>query len=258
MSQSANRSLLILIELGQGERSLDQLADEIGVHKSTVLRLLRTLEEQGFVRHDSAHRYRLGPRIFDLAHLAAEQRDVRSMAEPHLKTLSSACGQTVRLAALSGDDVVYVDRFDCRGDVRMYAVAGTSAPLHATAAAKVLVAALPETDRRRLAAGLTYTRFTATTITSPSRFLHELEQVRTHGFAVERAEHEPFVNAIAVPIRDRAGRVVAAASISVPVTRLPFEGVLSLRAQLTRHADAVSAEYGWVGRSQPVKGRLAQ
>lgn len=244
MSQTVTRALRLLAELGEGERSLDQLADLIGVHKTTVLRLLQSLEEERFVYRDAAYRYHLGAGLFALAGLALEQRGIRTVAAPHLRELNAATGQTVHLAAYEGGEVVYIDKYDSRHPVRMYSRVGLRAALHNTAVAKVLLADLPLGERRRVVETIEFTRHTARTITSPAALLAELETVAAQGWAQDHAEHESFINCVAAPVRDVTGRVVAAASISVPDVVLPYERVLELVPQLKATAAAISADAG--------------
>ncbi|MFI5529396.1 IclR family transcriptional regulator [Kitasatospora sp. NPDC051853] len=244
MSQTVTRALRLLAELGEGERSLDQLAELIGVHKTTVLRLLQSLEEERFVYRDAAYRYHLGAGLFALAGLALEQRGIRAVAAPHLRELNAATGQTVHLAAYEGGEVVYIDKYDSRHPVRMYSRVGLRAALHNTAVAKVLLADLPLAERRRVVETIEFTRHTPRTITDPAALLAELDVVAAQGWAQDHAEHESFINCVAAPVRDATGRVVAAASISVPDVVLPYERVLELVPQLRATAAAISADAG--------------
>ncbi|GGV29236.1 MULTISPECIES: IclR family transcriptional regulator [Kitasatospora] len=244
MSQTVTRALRLLAELGEGERSLDQLAELLGVHKTTALRLLQSLEEERFVYRDAAYRYHLGAGLFALSSLALEQRGVRRAAAPHLAALNSATGQTVHLAAYEGGEVVYIDKYDSRHPVRMYSRIGLRAALHCAAVAKVLLADLPVAERRRVVAGIDFTPYTANTLTTPEALLAELDTVAARGWAQDHAEHESFINCVAAPVRDATGRVVAAASISVPDVVLPYERVLELLPQLLATARAVSADCG--------------
>ena len=153
MSQSLSRALTILGELGEGAKSLEQLATRLDVHKSTVLRLLRTMESERFVRRDAGHRYMLGSRLFELANRALEQRDVRTVARPHLSALNSSTGQTIHLATYESGEAVYIDKFDAIQSVRMYSRVGRPAPLHCTAVGKVLVAGRPDRNGGRSPSG---------------------------------------------------------------------------------------------------------
>ncbi|WP_037577782.1 IclR family transcriptional regulator [Phaeacidiphilus oryzae] len=249
MSQSLVRALTILVRLGDRPYSLDELAAELGVHKTTVLRLLRDLEEERFVYRDDrdgAHRFHLGSRTFELAGAALEQREVRAIAAPHLAALNRSTGQTVHLGVMEGEDVLYLDKCEAReAPIRMYSRIGLRMPLHCTAIAKVLVADLPPAERRRIAEGIEYRRFTARTLTDAKAYLAELAKVAEQGWAMDDAEHESFITCVAAPIRDAAGGVVAAVSISVPDVLLPREQVLALLPELRETARAVSADCGY-------------
>lgn len=253
MSQSLTRALRILAELSEAPRGLDELAATLEVHKSTVLRLLRTLEADRLAYHDAAHRYHLGSGLFALSSRALEQRPVRAAAAPHLAALNRATGQTVHLAAYEGGDVVYVDKLDSRQPVRMYSRIGLVARPHCTAVGKVLLAGLPAAERRRVAAGLDYEPMTPNTLTTPAALLGELARVAEQGYAVDRAEHETFVNCVAAPVRDASGRVVAAVSISVPDVVLPYEQVMALLPGLLTATAAISADCGWTA-ADPKEG----
>lgn len=243
MSQSLARALQILSSLGEGERSLDQLASELDVHKTTVLRLLRTMEADRFVRRDESHRYRLGSRLFSLADAAREQHVVRAVAAPHLRQLNQRTGQTVHLAAWENGEVIYVDKLDSVRSVRMYSQVGVPAALHCTAVGKVLLAAQPKRQREALLASIDYHAFTPQTITDPDVLRDELDEVRAQGWAQDRAEHESFINCIGAPVADRDGRIVGAVSVSVPDVLLNYEQVLELLPDLLATTRAISADY---------------
>ena len=243
MSQSLGRALQILVSLGEGDRSLDQLATELDVHKTTVLRLLRTMEAERFVRRDEAHRYRLGSRLFALADASREQHVVRDVAAPHLRKLNQRTGQTVHLAAYENGQVIYIDKLDSVQSVRMYSQVGVPAALHSTAVGKVLLAAQPARQREALLATIEYHQFTPNTITGPDQLRDELDKVRAQGWSHDRAEHESFINCIGAPITERSGRVVGAVSISVPDVLLNYDQVLELLPDLLATTAAIGNDY---------------
>jgi DNA-binding IclR family transcriptional regulator len=249
VSQSLGRALQILIELGESPRSLDDLAVKLGVHKTTVLRLLRTLEEERFVYHDRGHRYHLGSRVFALAGSALDQREIRDVAAPHLSRLNQSTGQTVHLGVYEAGEVIYLDKYDSRHAIRMYSRVGLRMPLHCTAIAKVLLSDLPEIERRQVAEKIDYLRFTDNTITDPERLLAELTTVAERGYAVDDAEHETFMTCIAAPIRDASGRVAAATSISVPDVVLEHDQVMELLPDLLETVRAISTDCGFAQRA---------
>lgn len=148
MSQTVDRALSILPLLAEGPADLGQVADRLGVHKSTALRLLRTLHEHGLVYRQSDQRYRLGARLFALAQEAVENLDVREIAHPHLVRLNEICGHTVHLAVHEEGEVLYIDKVESRYPVRMYSRIGKPVAITVAAVAKLLLADLPENERR--------------------------------------------------------------------------------------------------------------
>ena len=245
MSQSLAKALHILVELGRGPAGLDQLAESSGAHKTTVLRLLRTLADERFVFRDGHHRYHLGSRIFELSSRALDQREVRSIAAPHLAAFNRAHGQTTHLAVLEGRDVIYVDKLESHDRIRMYSRIGLRAPLHSSAVAKVLLADLPDADVRDLLSDLEFTRATANTITDAPTLLAELSLVRAQGWARDREENEPSINALAAPVRGASGRVIAAVSVSVPDVVLTYQQLVEMLPSLLATAAVISRDCGW-------------
>ena len=248
MSQSLDRALTLMGELATGPKTLEELSGVIEVHKSTTMRLLRTLESHRFVQREGVHHYRLGTALFDLANRALEERDVRRSAEAALRDLNARTGYTVHLASYEDGEVIYIDKYDSTHPMRMYSRIGRRAPLHCTAVAKVLLSDLPEPRRREVARSIDYVPLTANTITSPDAYLAELDRVRSAGYAVDNAEHEDFIHCVAAPVRGSRGEVVAAVSMSVPKVLLDFDGLLGHLPDLLATARAASVECGWTPR----------
>jgi DNA-binding IclR family transcriptional regulator len=129
----------------------------------------------------------------------------------------------------------------------MYSRIGRRAPLHCTAVAKVLVAAMPPDRRDAVAQSITYEKMTPNTITTPRAYLAELARVAERGYAVDDEEHEEHIHCVAAPIRDARGEVVAAMSLSVPQLVLDLDGLLALVPTLLAAAAQASAECGFTG-----------
>ncbi|MBL1088665.1 MULTISPECIES: IclR family transcriptional regulator [Streptomyces] len=243
MSQTVDRALSILPLLAEGPADLGRVADRLGVHKSTALRLLRTLHEHGLVHRQADQRYRLGARLFALAQEAAENLDVREIAHPHLVALNEKCGHTVHLAVHEENEVLYIDKVESRYPVRMYSRIGKPVAITVAAVAKLLLADLPEAERRTLAATLDYPRYTARSTPDATAFLAELAKVREQGWATDLGGHEESINCVAAPVRGADGRVVAAMSVSAPNVVVSAEELLTLLPLVRRTADAISREY---------------
>ncbi|MFB0628229.1 IclR family transcriptional regulator [Streptomyces sp. AB3(2024)] len=243
MSQSVERALRILPALAKGPAGLGEVADGLGVHKSTALRLLRTLQAHGLAYRQPDGRYRLGARLFALAAEAVENLDVRDVAHPHLVELNRLTGHTVHLALHQDDEVVYVDKVDSRYPVRMYSRIGRPVPLTVAAVAKLLLADLPEDDRRALAGRIDYPRYTSRSTPDAEAFLAELALVREQGWAADLGGHEEALNCVGAPVRGPGGRVVAAMSVSAPGVVVGAGELLELLPLVCRTADIISREY---------------
>lgn len=246
MSQSLGRALHILTELGRGPSSLDDLAAAVGVHKTTVLRLLRTLEQERFVRRDARHRYSLGSRLFELGSGALEQHAIRDVALPHLTRLGhDTGGQAVHLAVLEAFTPIYVAKVESTSSVRMYSQVGRPAALHATAVGKVLASGLSEAELTAALERTEFHAFTARTITGPDAYRSALAEVRSRGWAEDAAEHEDFINCVGAPVRDGTGRIIAAVSISVPDVIRSRDQVRGMVPRLLESTAAIEAD--WAG-----------
>ncbi|GAA1414873.1 IclR family transcriptional regulator [Glutamicibacter uratoxydans] len=246
MSATLKRALGLLDLVAIEPKSLDELAADSQVHKTTIMRQLHTLEECRFVVRNDQGKYQLGSKLFELSSLALEQRNIVHVARPHLTALNRSTGHTVHLAAFEGPEVVYIDKLESRHAVRMYSRIGLTASLHATAVAKVLLCDLPIERQEHIAQSLNYHRYTQNTLSNADDFLTSLDTVRRQGFAYDDREHEEFVHCVAAPIRDATGHVVAAVSCSVPVVLLNKEELLALVPDIKSAAEAISSDLGYV------------
>lgn len=248
MSNSVERALRILVELADGPTTISELGRRLDVHRTTSLRLLRTLEEERFVRRADDGSYQLGPRLAALAAAALDGLDIRDSAARHLAALSDTCGQTIHLGALEGDQVMYLDKVESRQAVRMYSHIGALAPLHATGIGKVILAYLSAGERDELLGESPYPRYTPHTLTDRDALDEVLDRTARQGWTLDDFEHEEFIHCVAAPVFDAAGRVAAAISISAPSMVLDRPGLLAFTDDLTTTAHAISEELGWSKR----------
>lgn len=225
MVESADRLLRILESFGPRERdvSLGDLAERVGLPKSSVHRLLTTLIAHRFVDRDPAtRRYTLGIRLFELGSAAIHERGLHGAAQPQLEELSRSTGETCHLAVLSGIEAVYVYKVDGPANISMSSRVGGRAPCHATSIGKVLTAWGPAELLAEVRAH-PMPACTSHTITSVERFDSELAVVRSQGYALDLEEYSDGLHCVAAPVRDQSGRVAAALGIAGPRRRL--EGV---------------------------------
>lgn len=250
--QSVERAIALLMAFGQGEPDLGvtELSRRMGLHKSTVSRLLATLEQGGLVEQDPrTGRFRLGLGLATLAGLALNQLDVRDVAHPYLTDLARISGETTTLSVLDGREAVNVEEVPGPQPVKHIGWVGKRLPLHATAAGKPLLAhlgaaALEDILSRPLL------RYTPRTLTDVDALRRELERVRRIGYALAEEEYEPGSTAIGAAVRDHRGAVVASITISGPSFRLPSEKLPGLGGLVNRTAARISASLGYAERTQ--------
>jgi DNA-binding IclR family transcriptional regulator len=254
VSRSLTRALALLDRIASGATTLTELATAEGVHKSTVLRLLQTLEAQGYVHQDGQHRYALGAQLFRLAQQALDSFEVRVTAAERLRRLSTETGQTVHLAVYEDGVVTYVDKLEPReAGVRMASRIGHSAPLHCTAVGKVLLGGLPSARRADVIADLDLTARTPNTLTTAEALSAEVTSAAERGWAQDHAENETFINCIGAPVLGADGGTLAAVSISVPDVLLPYEGVLDLLPDLLSATEDISRDCGHSPTPRPTR-----
>jgi Transcriptional regulator len=242
--RSVDRAASLLIALGNwdGEAGVTELARSLGLHKSTTSRLLATLQKRNLVQqgHESG-KYRLGLAVVRLGGQAERGLDLRSIAMPELESVARAVRETTTLGVVEGDSVVTLAWSDASGigHDRKWAYL----PLHATAPGKVLLSNRPEREVIRLSK-IGFTPYTSHTIVRVDLLLEEISRVRRRGFATAFGEHEPSVNAVAVPVYDQRGSVVAALEVRAPGQRIPPSRVPELIEQIRAAAAVITEQIG--------------
>jgi len=247
LSTSVHRALELLSHLGDGPRTTSDLGRELGVHRATAMRLLRTLEDERFVRRLDDGRYRLGPRMLVLARAAAEGLALPAAAGGHLRALGKKCGHTIHLAGVEEGAVVYLDKVESRHAIRMYSRVGALAPAHATGVGKAILAHAPAEEVEVLLGPEPLHPFTPHTIVDREALDTELAAIAERGWALDDFEHEQLIHCVAAPIHDARGSVRAAVSISAPHMVVERDELLALVPEVVATADAVAAELGWEG-----------
>lgn len=245
MSQIITRSIEILRFVAQKPRSLIELTDLLGVHKSTVHRTLHTLSTEGFVRRRPDDTYGLGFGLIGLVATAIENSEIAPIARPHLEPVAEQYGHTVHLAQLAGDRIHYIDKIDGHGAVTMSSQIGHEVDLHTAGVAKAILAFLETSDLAKVEKNVTYERFTATTIIRPDRFREELNNIRAKGWAEDDGEKEDYINCVALPIFDARNKVCASFSVTALRAVTPLDELRALVPDLKQVAQDISRGLGW-------------
>ncbi len=225
------------------ERTLAELADAVGLNRTTTYRLLSALASEGMVERDGT-RYRLGPEIAALGARASGSGELRAAARAEMAALAESIGETVSIEVLIGRDVLILEEVSGRYVVGTVPSVGTRWPAHATSTGKVLLAfATAETLTEFLSEPRA--RLTSRTIVDTIAFGRELVRVQERGYAVTREELEAGFVAAAAPVRAASGVVVASLSVGGPRSRLTPERVASLIPSLTEAAGRISSRLGY-------------
>jgi IclR family acetate operon transcriptional repressor len=255
--RAVDKALRILERLGRdsGELSLVELSRHLGIEKSTLHRLLGTLESRGFVRKDPVSlRYSLGIRMLELGTAVTARSALGRTAAPVLDRLAVRCRHTVNLAVLDRDEILYVARRDSPEPLRLTVEVGRRIPAHCTALGKAMLAFRPVMEVRRLfSRRRRLPRFTPNTITRPRDLVAQLEEVRRTGVALDREELTLGIRCLAAPILDLTEHACAAISVTAPSATLDEERVAELKPVLLEAVTEVSKALG--GPSIPLRSR---
>jgi DNA-binding IclR family transcriptional regulator len=224
------------------ELSMTQIAEQIGIHKSTVHRLLATLEHKRFVQRDPIRgTYRLGIHILQMAYLTLERNDLRHLSAPFQQRLGEQIQENIHLAVLDDSDVVFVNIIESPQRVKLAAAIGQRLPAFATASGKAILAFLPkEVVQRILDKGMP--QYTSHTPLSPNAIFEDLHSVRELGFAISEQEYEEEINAVASPIFDIEDKPMASIAVAGPAFRLTRERMIEIGPSVLATARDITRE----------------
>ncbi len=245
--QSLQRGLKILEIVARNSHGLTmaEVSKEISLHPSTTFHLLRTLTTLGYLGQDEAtKRYHVGSKIFHLAVSAWTESQILNIAKPLLVEMARATGETSHLAVLERNEVIVIDKIDGSSPVRLTERVGYPRPPHCTAIGKVLLAYLPEIERRSFLVGMDLRPVTPKTITSIPVLEKEWDRVRDQGYAFDDEEFVQGIRCLAAPVRNFTGHVVAAIGISGPVWRVTLDRVAELTQMVKGAANRLSKDLG--------------
>lgn len=244
--QSVDRAVSVMEFLSrQGLSGLTEIANELEIHKSTVYRLLATLEYRGLVEQDQdTERYRLGFAVAALAGSVTADMDIVRHSRGTCQWLSDETQETVTLEVLEGDEAVIIHQSISSSSVLGADWAGSHTPLHCTASGKVLMAHMPARRMNQLLRR-NLQRMTESTIVEPARLREQFEEIRVQGYGYTVEELEIGLNAVGAPIRSFDGKVVGAVSISGPAFRLPLNSIPETGELAVKATADISRRFGF-------------
>jgi IclR family transcriptional regulator, pca regulon regulatory protein len=224
--QSLERGLAVIRAFDQAhpELTLSEVAARTGVTRAVARRFLLTLAALGYVRSDGRF-FSLTARVLELGYAYLSSLTLPEVAESHLEALVAEVNESSSVSVLDGHDVVYVARVPVSRIMTVSISVGTRFPAYATSMGRVLLAALPEEDLEDYLAAVTLEPLTARTLTSADALRTEINKVRTQGWSLVNQELEEGLRALAAPVRDRGGQVVAAVNVSAHASRTSLEAM---------------------------------
>jgi DNA-binding IclR family transcriptional regulator len=243
--QSVDRAITVLEILARrGEAGVSEVAAEIDVHKSTAFRLLGALEVRGLVEQAGERgKYRLGFGLVRLAGAVTGRIDITQQSRPVCERLAEEIGETVNLAVMQEHYAINLYQVRGPGAVTAFNWVGQLTPLHATSSGKILLAHMPPKELSET--GLK--KLTPRTLTAKTKLEKNLAEALERGYSWTLEEFEVGLHAMAAPVRNRDGEVIAALSASGPAYRLTEDRMHELAPVLVKGADEISHRMGYLG-----------
>lgn len=233
-----------LSEDGASSMNLTTLSRSLGMHRTTLFRILGTLQARGYVSRDpDTDGYRLGVRVLSLASAVLADLDIRKAGGQPLLDFREETGELVFLTVLDGHDVVTIERLEGRHAVTLQSKIGSRRPAACTAAGKAIVSFLPILQAGAIVDGEIH-QHTPNTITDRALLREQHEQVRRRGFASDNEEYLPGVRCVAAPIFGMERTVIGAVSLAAPTMRTPLERLRQLGPRARATAREISRQLG--------------
>ncbi|MGB8956571.1 MAG: IclR family transcriptional regulator [Tumebacillaceae bacterium] len=252
-NQTTNKTVLKSAEvlnlfLTNSRLSLAEIVQLSQSPKTSVYRMVRSLEDMGFLTKGGDGKYALGLLFLQFGNLVAERLEIRHVARPVMTAIRDELGEAVSLIIPNGHEAIYIEKVDTTQPVRVYTQTGRRAPLYAGACPRILLSHLPEAVREAYLQETELVPIGRGTITDRQRLRDALEESRANGYSVSYSELEDDSAAVAAPIFDHSGGLVAGLSIAGPESRFGAEHLPFLIERCKGAAWQISQQLGWRGR----------
>jgi DNA-binding IclR family transcriptional regulator len=242
---SAEKTIKILELLADnGELSVAEAASILGMNRSTCHRFLVTLRELGYVVQNHLSHYKLSFQVFELGMKVADRMQIREVAYPYLKELSTLCNETINLGCLDNNEIVHLDKINSTEILRIDPSIGSRIPAYCTGLGKAILAYLPEEKLNQFLESVSLKKMTKNTIITKENLLEELERIRKQGFAVDHEELCIGLQCVASPVFDYTNCPVYSISVAGPSSRLSKERINSMKEEVKRVCGELSKSIG--------------
>lgn len=225
--------------------SFQEIIDLSGIPKSSVYRMLMTLEDMQFLEKGPDANYRLGLLFLQYGSLVSKRLDLRKIAYPIMEALHQDVKEAINLIVRQGNEAVYIEKIDTFQKVRLYTAVGRSSPLYAGACSRVILSFMDDAEIERYFDSVEMKRFADGTITDKDELLASIEEIRERGYTVSHSELENHTSAVAAPIFNFSGQVVAGLSIAGIEANYQKEQLERLVPKVKEAALAISRQLGY-------------
>ena len=248
--QALERALDIVecFSFQQRELGLSEIAEITGLNMTTAKRLISNLTRRGYLQQvPDTKRYQLGIRLFELGGIVFSSFSLRKAASHHITRLQNKTAATVLLGAMMDDQLVYVDKREGKGMIRITSDIGWRRPLHYGMLGMVLMAHLDPGHVKEILEKTPLTAHTSNSLTDKDAFSIRLEEIRKKGFIFEKEEAVEGIMGIAAPIRDYSRQVIASLGVAIPVVKSNSEKELKKTVeQVMITCDEISSDLGYL------------
>lgn len=248
MVQSVDRAMIILDHLKRSPKGLGvtELSRRLLVAKSTIHRLLNTLEKHSYVKKaNNDGIYQLGLKFLEMNEAVIENLDIVQLAHPVLEKLTNEVSEITHLAMLENFELIYIDKVESNSTIRIYSQTGKRGPLHCTGVGKAIAAYFPEQKLERFFEKTELKRFTQNTLTSKQAFKNELKKIRANGYSMDNEEHEEGIRCVSVPVFDHLGDVHFAISLTGTINRMTEQRLEEIIPLIKKSAQDISKQIGY-------------
>ncbi|OES45129.1 IclR family transcriptional regulator [Domibacillus iocasae] len=246
MNKTVLKSMEIIKLFFKEEKlTLLQMIEKTGLPKTSAYRMAESLLELGFLEKDQEGAYRLGLIFLALGNLVADRLDIRSVALPYMKRLRKETGEAVNLVIRDGDEAVYIEKVDTQERVRVYTQIGRRAPLYGGACPRILLSFMEQDEQEQLIESFQMIRYAKGTPENKEELRQLIQKTRKNGWSISHSELEDHSSALAAPIFNHKGDVIAGISLVGPEVRFRDEArAKEMIEKLIEASRQISVELG--------------
>ena len=227
------------------ELSFQEVIELSGIPKTTAFRMLKSLEEMEFLEKGTDAKYRLGILFLKFGHLVSMRLDVRKIAYPIMNELHNDVKEAINLIVRDGNEAMYIEKVDTQQKVRLYTAIGRKSPFYAGACSRAILSFLPDAEIKEYLESIELESFAMGTITDKEKLYETIVQVKDLGYTISHSELENHTSAIAAPIFDHKGEVIAAMSIAGLASNYQGENVEIFVEKLKQATAEISKQLGY-------------